>query len=122
VCEFFGVSIFTDELRGNLILAENEINRLNKSEKDDPDQAAALAILRATVLILQGRFDESAKTLDDLVGIEQVGPRWLFRQISYRLAYSKFPPISGLAELSTVQHFKQYPLNIRRSSSANVMR
>jgi hypothetical protein len=78
VCEFFGVSIFPDELRGNLILAENEINRLDKSEKDDPDQAAALAILRATVLILQGRFGESTKTLDDLMGIEQVVPRWLF--------------------------------------------
>jgi CHAT domain-containing protein len=96
VCEFFGGSIFPEELRGDFILAENQINRLNESDIENPDQAAALAILRATVLILQGRFDESTRALDELVGIEQVGPRWLFRQISYRLlnlAYSCFPPM-----------------------------
>jgi CHAT domain-containing protein len=96
VCQFFGGSIFPDELRGNFTLVEDKINKLNEPEIDDPDQTAALAILRATVLTLQGRFDESTRTLDDLMSIGQLGPRWLFRETSYRLlnlAYSTFPPI-----------------------------
>ncbi|KAL2209868.1 hypothetical protein CC79DRAFT_1330321 [Sarocladium strictum] len=83
-CNFFGGSIFYDDVRGNLDHIHARLDeRWSKTPLVHLNDTASLLLLRAIWNLLRGEFHTASEYLDCLIHDEQYGARWAFRAHAY---------------------------------------
>lgn len=83
-CNFFGGSVFYDDLRGDLDHIHARLDeRWSKTPLVHLDGTASLLLLRAIWNLLRGEFHTAIEHLNCLIHDEQYGARWAFRAHAY---------------------------------------
>lgn len=86
VCDFFGGSIFHDDLRGNFVETQQRIDQLiSASDHQSDDEKSACFLLQAVQFLMQGNHKTAQAWLDKIDGVPETSPRWRFRKSSYQI-------------------------------------
>ena len=88
VCEFFGGTIFYEELRGNLHDLSASIDSYEHlPEHRDADSRAAGTLLRVVHRLYSGNFRSAQQLLTSLLNDNQYSNRWKFRAYTYTILF-----------------------------------
>lgn len=103
VCDFFGGSIFHDDLRGNFVETQQRIDQLiSAADHQSDDEKSASFLLQAVQFLMQGNHKTAQAWLDKIDGVPETSPRWRFRKSSYQIlniAMARSPAIGWPAHL-----------------------
>ncbi|KAH8733607.1 CHAT domain-containing protein [Ilyonectria robusta] len=109
VCDFFGGSIFHDDLRGNFVETQQRIDQLISAiDHQSDDEKNASFLLQAVQFVMQGNHKTAQAWLDKIGEVPETSPRWRFRKSSYQIlniAMARSPAIGWPV------HLMEFPVN-----------
>ncbi|KAH8751163.1 CHAT domain-containing protein [Hyaloscypha finlandica] len=104
ICDFFGGTVFYDDLRGDLTDIRRKLSSLySESPLPSINNTAKLILLEAVWNLLTGDFNNAAILLHSLTDDGIYGPRWCFRGHAYTglmITWIEFPPLFKQCDLS----------------------